>query len=117
MFAAESRAVAVPVTDAPCKETLVTWKLIAEPIEPFLEAVAHRLAKQVREFDPAIVPYAEYALTGQGKQLRPALVALSANAMGKLEDAHITVAVIIEMVHLATLVHDDVMDEAEIRRG
>src|ERR1700722_4763680 len=117
MFAAETRAVTVPVTDALKKEALVTWKDIAKPVEPFLESVAHRLAKQIREFDPAIVPYAEYALTGQGKQLRPALVALSANAMGKLEDAHITVAVIIEMVHLATLVHDDVMDEAEIRRG
>src|SRR6476620_8603832 len=117
MFAAETRAVTVPVAEALKKEAHVTWKDIAKPVEPFLEAVAHRLAKQIREFDPAIVPYAEYALTGQGKQLRPALVALSANAMGKLEDAHITVAVIIEMVHLATLVHDDVMDEAEIRRG
>lgn len=117
MFAAETRAVTVPDNDALKKEALVTWKDIAKPVEPFLEAVAHRLAKQVREFDPAIVSYAEYALMGQGKQLRPALVALSANAMGKLDDAHITVAVIIEMVHLATLVHDDVMDEAEIRRG
>src|SRR5436190_1855745 len=53
---------------------------------------------------------------GQGKHLRPALVALTANALGKLSDSHVTIAVIIEMVHLATLVHDDVMDEAEIRR-
>src|SRR6266404_7814697 len=117
MFAAETRAVTVPVTGASDKETLVTWKHIAEPVEPFLQAVALRLAKQVREFDPAITSYAEYALTGQGKQLRPALVALSANAIGELNDSHVTVAVIIEMVHLATLVHDDVMDEAEIRRG
>jgi octaprenyl-diphosphate synthase len=117
MFAADTRAVAVPVTGALKKETLVTWKDIAKPVEPFLEAVAARLAKQVREFDPAIVPYAEYALNGQGKQLRPALVAVSASATGQLNDSHITVAVIIEMVHLATLVHDDVMDEAEIRRG
>jgi octaprenyl-diphosphate synthase len=117
MFAAETRAVAVPVTSAPSKETLATWKEIAEPVEPFLEAVAARLGKQVREFDGALLPYAEYALTGQGKQLRPALVAMSANAVGQVNDAHITVAVIIEMVHLATLVHDDVMDEAEIRRG
>ncbi len=116
MFAgAETRTVAVRDNTTP--ETLVTWKDIAEPVGPFLEAVALRLGKQVREFDPAIVPYAEYALTGQGKQLRPALVALSANAIGKLNESHITVAVIIEMVHLATLVHDDVMDEAEIRRG
>jgi octaprenyl-diphosphate synthase len=86
-------------------------------VQPFLDAVGARLAKQVREFDPAIVPYVEYALTGQGKQLRPVLVALSASATGRVEEAHVTVAVIIEMVHLATLVHDDVMDEAEIRRG
>src|SRR5260221_5191247 len=79
--------------------------------------MALRLSKQAREFDPAITSYAEYALTGQGKQLRPALVALTANALGKASDSHVTVAVIIEMVHLATLVHDDVMDEAEIRRG
>ncbi len=117
MFAAETRAVAVPVSRTPDKETLVTWKHIAEPVQPFLEAVADRLGKQVREFDPAIAPYAEYALTGQGKQLRPTLVAMSAQAAGKINDSHITVAVIIEMVHLATLVHDDVMDEAEIRRG
>jgi octaprenyl-diphosphate synthase len=42
---------------------------------------------------------------------------LAANTVGKATDAHVKAAVIIEMVHLATLVHDDVMDEAEIRRG
>jgi octaprenyl-diphosphate synthase len=44
-------------------------------------------------------------------------VALSASALGGAGDDHVTVAVIIETVHLATLIHDDVMDEAEIRRG
>jgi len=117
MFAAETRPVAGPVSDALNKEGLVTWKSIAGPIEPFLEAVAARLARQVREFDPDIAPYAEYTLTGQGKQLRPALVVLSARAIGRVTDFHVTVAVIIEMVHLATLAHDDVMDEAEVRRG
>ncbi len=117
MIAADTSAVADPITGALRKDNLVTWKDIAEPVEPFLEAVAVRLAQQVHEFDPAILSYAEYALTGQGKQLRPALVAMSAGAIGQVNDSHITVAVIIEMVHLATLVHDDVMDEAEIRRG
>ncbi len=117
MFAAETSAVKVPNSKPLNREVVAAWKDIAEPVQPFLEAVANRLAAQVREFDPAIATYAEYALTGQGKQLRPALVALSAKAVGELEDAHVTVAVIIEMVHLATLVHDDVMDEAEIRRG
>ncbi len=116
MLAAEIRTTSAPATKS-SSEPSVVWKRIVEPLEPFLQAVAKRLEQQVREFDPAIAPYAEYALTGQGKQLRPALVALSAGATGKMNDTHITVAVIIEMVHLATLVHDDVMDEAEIRRG
>ena len=94
-----------------------SWKEIVEPVEPFLEAVSQRLATQVNEFDPALAPYAEYALTGNGKHLRPTLVALAANSLGKVNEDHVTVAVIIEMVHLATLVHDDIMDEAEIRRG
>ncbi|HXF09731.1 MAG TPA: polyprenyl synthetase family protein [Desulfuromonadaceae bacterium] len=88
-----------------------------EPIEPFLLSVNQRLIEQAGAFDSKVVPYAQYALNGSGKHLRPTLVALAANAVGKVSDAHVTAAVIIEMVHLATLVHDDVMDEAEIRRG
>ncbi len=87
------------------------------PVEPFLHAVAQRLFQQAHEFDPQIVPYAQHALNSSGKHLRPTLVALAANTFGKTNDAHVTAAVIIEMVHLATLVHDDVMDQAEIRRG
>lgn len=94
-----------------------SWKALVEPLEPFLESVNRQLTLQVHDFDPKIVPYAEYALNGSGKHLRPTLVALAGNAIGKVSNAHVTAAVIIEMVHLATLVHDDVMDEAEIRRG
>jgi octaprenyl-diphosphate synthase len=117
MFAADSKVVSAPSPKRFNAEPAYSWKQIIDPIEPFLEAVGDRLSKQVESFDPNIAPYAEYALNGQGKHLRPALVALIANAVGKVSDAHVTVAVIIEMVHLATLVHDDVMDEAEIRRG
>jgi octaprenyl-diphosphate synthase len=117
MFAVDSKVVCAPVTAAPDGETACTWKQIIDPVEPFLEAVGQRLAKQVEAFDPDIARYADYALNGQGKHLRAALVALTAKALGKVNDAHIMVAVIIETVHLATLVHDDVIDEAEIRRG
>src|SRR5881396_2397283 len=113
MLAAETKAIAVA---ALAKETPQSWKQIVEPVEPFLEAVARRLAEQVQTFDPEIASYAQYALTNQGKQLRPALVALSAGTVGRPNDSLVTVAVIIEMVHLATLVHDDVMDEAVLRR-
>jgi len=117
MLAAESKLVTASATDLLNSEGAFSWKQIVEPVEPFLEAVHARLLKQVDEFDAAIAPYAEYTLNGNGKNLRPALVALSANSLNKIGDSHVTVAVIIEMVHLATLVHDDVMDEAEIRRG
>jgi octaprenyl-diphosphate synthase len=117
MLAADSKVVSTPRKDTPRTRPADPWKRLIEPVEPFLEAVNQRLAEQVAAFDPELAPYADYALNGQGKHLRPALVALTAKALGPVEDAHVTAAVIIEMVHLATLVHDDVMDEAEIRRG
>src|SRR5438067_7248015 len=97
-------------------KALVAWKELIRPVQPFLEEVSTNLAQQVDAFDPEITAYARYALTNQGKQIRPALVALSGAAAGRLNDSLVTVAVIIEMVHLATLVHDDIMDEAEMRR-
>src|SRR6266436_1702833 len=118
MFAADSKAITASAVGTLRNKPGDSWKAIIEPIDPFLQSVSDRLTRQVTTFEPDLTPYAEYALNGNGKHLRPALVALTANAVGKeVDDAHITVAVIIEMVHLATLVHDDVMDEAEIRRG
>ncbi len=52
----------------------------------------------------------------RGKMLRPALLLLSARAAGSLAPAHRTLAAVVEMVHVATLVHDDVLDEADERR-
>jgi octaprenyl-diphosphate synthase len=52
----------------------------------------------------------------QGKRLRPALVLLTAKACGGLNDAHPVLAAVVEMIHTATLVHDDILDEAMIRR-
>jgi octaprenyl-diphosphate synthase len=101
---------------APSPEHAPSWKEIVAPVEPFLRAVAQKLAEQVDAFEPAIASHARYALSSQGKQLRPALVGLSGEAIGAVNQDHVTVAAIIEMVHLATLVHDDVTDDAEMRR-
>jgi octaprenyl-diphosphate synthase len=118
MLAAESKVTSSKIiADSPNAIPNRSWKQIVRPVEPFLHAVAQRLFQQAHEFDPQIVPYAQHALNSSGKHLRPTLVALAANTFGKTNDSHVTAAVIIEMVHLATLVHDDVMDEAEIRRG
>ncbi len=113
MLAAQTRAVAIPALS---KSSLI-WKEIAEGVESFLNAVSHQLSEQVNDFEPRVAPYARYALQAQGKQIRPVLVARSAQAMGKIESSHVTAAAIVEMVHLATLVHDDVIDEAKIRRA
>ncbi len=51
-----------------------------------------------------------------GKRLRPALLLLTARACGMVTPAHHVLAAVVEMVHIATLVHDDVLDEADIRR-
>src|SRR5262245_66402485 len=53
----------------------------------------------------------------RGKRLRPALVLLTGRIGGELVPAHVSVAAIIELIHTATLVHDDVLDDAEQRRG
>ncbi len=116
MLGVETSTVAVPVSAAPPQFSL-GWKQIADAVEPFRQQVARRLAAQTEEFEPQIAVFAQYALSAQGKQLRPMLVSLSGEALGQLNDSHLTVAVIIEMVHLATLVHDDVIDEAQLRRG
>jgi octaprenyl-diphosphate synthase len=117
MLAAESKVATKSLLGSPSANSNRSWKQLVEPVESFLHAVTEQLLRQVHEFDPQIVPYAKYALKGGGKHLRPMLVAYAAKSLGKTTDAHVTAAVIIEMVHLATLIHDDVIDEAEIRRS
>ena len=92
------------------------WDPVVAPVRDFLNRVSGRLEEQVALFEPEIAEYARYALENQGKQLRPTLVALAGGAVGPLNESSVTIAVIIEMIHLATLVHDDIMDEARIRR-
>ena len=92
------------------------WEAIVVQARPFLARVSQGLAAQVELFEPEIAGYARYALSSQGKQIRPALVALAGGVVRPASDDLVTLAVIIEMVHLATLVHDDIMDEAAIRR-
>ena len=86
-------------------------------IKPDLETIEERLRFQVQEFDPGISGYVSYALDSNGKRIRPALVLLAAHASGKSTPQHIDLAIAVELIHLATLVHDDIMDGASQRRG
>lgn len=101
----------------PSFDSSLEWRTIVRPIEGFLESSVGHLTAQIDAFEPEIREYVSHALTAQGKHLRPVLVALSGMATGAVNHGHVSAAAIVEMVHLATLVHDDVMDEATLRRA
>lgn len=58
-----------------------------------------------------------YIIGNGGKRLRPMLLLLAAKALGKVNDNHLVLAAVIEFIHTATLLHDDVVDESDLRRG
>ena len=88
-----------------------------EVIGPQMDSVERTVRAQLATFDPGVRAFLEYVLCSHGKRLRPALALLSGGAAGRLTDEHVTLGVVLEMVHLATLVHDDVIDKADVRRG
>jgi len=65
---------------------------------------------------PFVQQLVDHCADFQGKRLRPALVLFSGRACGALSEAHPVLAAVVEMIHTATLVHDDVLDESMIRR-
>ena len=81
----------------------------------------HRVELQFREDLASRVPLirkvGEYVLASGGKRIRPMLVLLSARLAGYQGDAHIGLASVVEFIHTATLLHDDVVDSAVLRRG
>ncbi len=81
-----------------------------------LEKVETMIRAQVRDFDPAIEPYVSYVCNTSGKRIRPALAALVGGAAGHLTADHVKLGVILELIHMATLVHDDIIDGAVTRR-
>jgi hypothetical protein len=87
-----------------------------ELINPHLYTVEERIRAQAKSFDPAVEGYVSYICGAGGKRLRPALALLSAGATGKITPGHVDLAVILELIHIATLVHDDIIDGAELRR-
>ena len=82
-----------------------------------LQAV-DRVLRQALQSDVVLIgQIAEHIIAGGGKRLRPALLMLTAQACGYKGSHHHTLAAVIEMIHTATLLHDDVVDESAMRRG
>jgi octaprenyl-diphosphate synthase len=86
------------------------------PIRDDLAAVEQIFARELDSDIPFIRNLVAYLAHYRGKQLRPALLLLTARACGRLTPTHHVLAAVVEMIHTATLVHDDVLDEATMRR-
>jgi octaprenyl-diphosphate synthase len=90
---------------------------IYQPVSTEFEAVNQAVIKQLYSNVPLVENIGQYIVDAGGKRLRPLLVLLSANACGYKGEQHIQLAAVIEFLHTATLLHDDVVDESSLRRG
>jgi octaprenyl-diphosphate synthase len=82
-----------------------------------LDAVNAVIIEQLRSDVEMVENVGQYIVDAGGKRLRPILVLLSAAALGPISDAQIRFAAVVEFIHTATLLHDDVVDVSELRRG
>ena len=92
-------------------------KVYFDQVQVDLRQVETRIRQQADFFDAGIHGYVEYATETSGKRIRPALTLLAARATGGSKSEHIDLAVIVELIHLASLIHDDVLDNAQLRRA
>lgn len=81
-----------------------------------LQQVATLFETELKSDLPCVGALVRHVSRFRGKMLRPMLVLLSGKAAGAITPGHIVIATVVEMAHMATLVHDDVLDEAELRR-
>lgn len=109
-----STARSVDVTSDPKHAFAKVFSLLA----PHMAELDVFLRKQLGAFEPEIRSMADYCIDTSGKRIRPSLVFLSGwkEPQSVIPDL-VKVAAVVELVHLATLVHDDIMDEAEVRRS
>ena len=89
---------------------------MTELIGPQMAAVDSLFHRELKSDLACVNTLVKHVSRFRGKMLRPSLVLLAGKACGTLSDAHTVVATVVEMVHMSTLVHDDVLDEAELRR-
>lgn len=95
----------------------MSLSLIQSSIADDMRAVDDVIRQSLHSEVVLINQVADYIINSGGKRLRPALVLLSAGVFGKIDKHHHTLAAVVEFIHTATLLHDDVVDESEMRRG
>ena len=97
--------------------TLVALEQLQKLLAADMQAVDQVIRDRLHSDVVLVKQVAEYIIGGGGKRLRPALVLLSAGALGYRGTTHHTLAAVVEFIHTATLLHDDVVDESALRRG
>ena len=90
---------------------------IFEPIRADLEKVDEEFARHVQSRVQLIPQIGQYIRTSGGKRMRPAVLLMAARLSGYTGDHSILYAAVVEFIHTATLVHDDIIDDADLRRG
>jgi octaprenyl-diphosphate synthase len=90
---------------------------IFEPIRADLERVDREFARHVESQVELIPTIGRYIQTSGGKRIRPAVLLMAARLSGYKGDRAVLYAAVVEFVHTATLVHDDIIDDSELRRG
>jgi octaprenyl-diphosphate synthase len=90
---------------------------IFEPIRADLEKVDVEFARHVESQVELIPRIAKYIQTSGGKRIRPAVLLMAARLSGYQGDRSILYAAVVEFIHTATLVHDDIIDDSDLRRG
>ena len=95
----------------------MTYESLKALLAPDMADVDRVLRESLGSEVALIREISEYIVGGGGKRLRPALVLLTARACGYEGRHHHTLAAVVEMIHTATLLHDDVVDDSKLRRG
>jgi octaprenyl-diphosphate synthase len=95
----------------------VTLEQLYALIGPDMKAVDEVIRQRLDSEVVLVRQVAEYIISAGGKRMRPALVLLAAGALGYHGVRHHEMAAVVEFIHTATLLHDDVVDESELRRG
>jgi octaprenyl-diphosphate synthase len=86
------------------------------PIKGDLEAMEALLGVEMVSDEPFLREFLEHFAKYRGKRVRPALLFLFGRALGEVSEPHVRVAASAELIHVATLIHDDILDEASVRR-
>lgn len=97
--------------------TLIDFDAISSLTSKESKAVDQIIISELNSDIPLINRISHYIIGNGGKRLRPMLLVLAAKALGQCNNRHLVLAAVVEFIHTATLLHDDVIDESDLRRG